>query len=193
MIYLASTSPRRKTLLKKHGIKFRLLVPAYKEGKLPKLTPTQIVKVHAVEKGKSCAKKIKDGIILSADTVVFINGKVIGKPKDMKDARRILSKLQGKWHTVYTGVAIFKMVSNRIIKKAVFVEKTKVRLKTLTPKGIEGYFRQVDPLDKAGAYAIQSPHGGIVADVKGYFSNAVGLPIETVLEKLRVFFVFKKW
>lgn len=187
MIYLASTSPRRNALLKVRGIKFRLLTPAYQEGKLPQRGPAQIVKIHAVEKGKSCAKKIKNGVILAADTIVYLDGQVIGKPKNMKHARLMLEKLQGRWHTVYTGVSIFKIVSGQTVKKTVFVEKTKVRLKTLTPKGIKNYFKKVNPLDKAGAYAIQSPHGGIIEKVKGLFSNAVGLPIEKVVRSLRSF------
>ncbi|MBI3999693.1 MAG: septum formation protein Maf [Candidatus Omnitrophica bacterium] len=187
MIYLASTSPRRKSLLKAHGIQFRLLAPSYREKHLPRLAPARIVKIHAVEKGKSCARKIKNGIILAADTIVYLDGQVIGKPKNMKHARLMLEKLQGRWHTVYTGVAMFKIVSGQMTKKTVFVQKTKVLLKALTPNGIKNYFKKVNPLDKAGAYAIQSPHGGIIEKVKGLFSNAVGLPIETVLKKLRTF------
>ncbi len=187
MIYLASTSPRRKALLKLHGIKFQLLVPTYEEGKLSRLPPEQIVKIHAVEKGKSCVRRIDDGIILSADTIVYIDGEVIGKPKNMNDAERMLGRLQGRWHTVYTAVSIFKIVSGRIKKKKIFVEKTKVLLKALTPRGVKNYFKKVNPIDKAGAYAIQAQHTGIVRDIRGLFSNAVGLPIEIVIKKLPAF------
>ena len=96
-----------------------------------------------------------------------------------------MGKLQGTRHSVYTGVAIFKISSGRVVKKTVFFEKTKVHLKRLTPQGIKNYLKKVNPLDKAGAYSIQSPHGGIVEEVKGLFSNAVGLPIEKLLKKLR--------
>ena len=184
MIYLASTSPRRKTLLKKAGIVFRILKPSYKENQRLKVLPSKIVQVHAVKKAESCVRQIKNGTILAADTVVYFGGKIIGKPKNMNKARFILKKLQGEWHLVYTGVSIFKVAANRIVKKTVFFEKTKVRLRALTPKGIENYFKKVDPLDKAGAYAIQSPHAGIVQEVKGLFSNAVGLPIEKILKWL---------
>ncbi len=184
MIYLASTSPRRRFLLKKAGISFRILKPRYQEDDRLKAPPSEIVRIHAIEKAKSCVDQAKDGILLAADTIVYLDGEVIGKPENMKHARQILLKLQGRWHAVFTGVSIFKIKSGRIAKKTVFVEKTKVRLKTLTPKGIENYFKKINPLDKAGAYAIQSPHGGIVMDVKGHFSNAIGLPVETVLKKL---------
>ncbi len=184
MIYLASTSPRRKSLLKEAGICFRILKPDYDENPNLKGTPSCVVQIHAVKKVESCQKKIKSGTILAADTIVYHQGKIIGKPKDMKDAHFILGKLQGRWHLVYTGVAMFWIVSGRLTKKIVFSEKTKVRLKPLTSKGITNYFKKVNPLDKAGAYAIQSSHGGIVEEVKGLFSNAVGLPIELIFKKL---------
>ena len=185
MIYLASTSPRRRALLKKAGITFRILRPSYKEKDHLKGPPSRIVKIHAVKKAESCKRQVTDGIILAADTIVCLKGEIIGKPKSMKKAREMLGKLQGRWHAVYTGVAIFRMNLGKRVKKTVFVTQTNVRLKALAPKGIENYFKKVNPLDKAGAYAIQSPHGGIVEDVKGLFSNAVGLPIEKVLAKLR--------
>ena len=183
MIYLASTSPRRKMLLRKAGITFHILKPDYEEDDGLKAPPSQVVQIHAVKKAESCMGGVRNGMILAADTIVYHKGEMIGKPKDMKKACLMLGKLQGKWHSVYTGVAILKMVSGRAVKKTVFFEKTKVHLRRLTPKGIEHYFKRVNPLDKAGAYAIQSPRGGIVQEVRGLFSNAVGLPVEKVLRK----------
>lgn len=169
-------------LLKKAGIAFRILRPAYEEGKEHlQRSPSQTVQIYALKKAESCRKRIQEGIILSADTIVYLDGKIIGKPKSRKKAEAMLANLQGRWHCVYTGVAVLKIVSGRVVKKFVFFEKTQVRLKTLTAKGIKNYFKKVNPLDKAGAYAIQSPHGGIVQDVKGSFSNAVGLPMEKLL------------
>ncbi len=182
MIYLASTSPRRKTLLKKAGIVFCILKPSYREDNNLKGPPSKVVQVHAVKKAQSCREQVKDGTLLAADTIVYLEGEMIGKPKDLKKARLMLKKLQGRWHSVYTGVAIFKIASGRIVKKTIFFEKTQVRLVRLTPKGIENYFKKMNPLDKAGAYAIQSHRGGIVQEVRGLFSNAVGLPIEKVLK-----------
>ena len=185
MIYLASTSPRRKMLLKRAGIKFRILRPSYREHDGLETSPSRIVKIHAVKKAESCKRQVKDGTILAADTVVYFRGGIIGKPKNMKKAHLMLGKLQGRWHTVYTGVALFRVASEKRVEKTVFVTTTKVHLAPLTPKGIKNYFKKVNPLDKAGAYAIQSPHGGIIQEIKGSFSNAVGLPIEKVLPKLR--------
>ena len=185
MIYLASTSPRRKSLLKKSGVAFRVLRPGYEEDNRLKGTPSQLVQIHAVRKAESCVGQVRDGTILAADTLVSLRGEIIGKPKNSKEALRILKKLQGTCHSVYTGVAILKVASSRVVKKSIFFEKTRVRLKALTEKQIEGYLKKVNPLDKAGAYSIQSPHGGIVQEMKGLFSNAVGLPVERVLKQIR--------
>jgi septum formation protein len=185
VIYLASTSPRRKTLLRKAKIKFRILKPRYEENNNLKGSPSKIVKIHAVKKAESCIKQVRDGTILSADTIVYFRGEIISKPKNMKKAHLMLQKLQDRWHTVFTGVALFRVISGKRVKKTVFVTTTKVRLRPLTSQGIKNYFKKVNPLDKAGAYAIQSPRGGMVREVKGLFSNAVGLPIEKILPKLR--------
>ena len=185
MIYLASTSPRRRELLKRTGQTFRILRPDYDEDVGLKAEPSQLVQILAVKKAESCMKRVRNGTLLAADTVVCLKGEIIGKPANMKEARLTLGKLQGREHSVYTGVAIFKIGSSRIVKKTVFFEQTKVRLKRLTKGEIKKYFNQVNPLDKAGAYAIQSPHGGIVQRVKGLVSNAAGLPIERILKRLR--------
>src|SRR3989344_9158221 len=109
MIYLASTSPRRKAILKSSGIPFRAVKPDYKEGKSAgNLSPSTVVKKHALAKAMSVAKKIRRGIVIGADTVVYFRGKIIGKPKDLKEASRILGALAGRWHLVYTGVALLK-------------------------------------------------------------------------------------
>jgi septum formation protein len=183
LIYLASTSPRRKALLKRAGIHFRILKPDYEEDRL-KAPPSKIVQIHAVKKAESCVGKVKNGTLLAADTVVSLDGKIFGKPANQREACLVLGRLQGRQHFVYTGVAIFKIIEGKVIQRTVFFEKTGVRLKRLTAKGIKNYFKKVNPLDKAGAYAIQSRQGGIVQAVKGLFSNAVGLPVEKVLKRI---------
>ncbi len=185
MIYLVSTSPRRRQLLKKAGISFQILKPDYEEDHRLKGPPSKIVQIHAAKKAESRAGQIKNGILLGADTLVYWRGEIIGKPKTMKKAAQVLAKLQGKWQTVYTGVALLKIKSGRIAGKTIFFEKTKVRIKPMTSEQIQRYFKKVNPLDKAGAYAIQSSHRGMVEEIKGLVSNAVGLPIETVLKKLK--------
>ena len=185
MIYLASTSPRRRALLKKAGIAFRVLKPGYEEKRGLKARPSQIVQIHAVKKAESCAGRIKNGTLLAADTVVAFGGKIFGKPGNRREARLMLESLQGRRQAVYTGVAIFKIRGGRIVKQSVFFDKTEVRLKTLSRKGIQNYFKKVNPLDKAGAYSLQARRPGLVRKIRGSFSNAVGLPVEKVVQKLR--------
>lgn len=185
MIYLASTSPRRKTLLKKAGIRFRVLKPDYQEGRRLKASPSRIVRIHAAKKAESCAGKIKNGILLAADTVVSLGGKIFGKPENRREARLMLRSLQGRRQFVYTGVAIFKIRKGRVVKRSVFFDKTEVRLKRLSRKGIQNYFKKVNPLDKAGAYSLQARRPGLVQALKGSFSNAVGLPLEKVLKRIK--------
>jgi septum formation protein len=185
MIYLASTSPRRKKLLKNAQVIFKVIHPPYKEEKHLNKRPSNLVQMHAIKKAESCLSKIQDGVIIGADTIVYFDRTLISKPENMQEAHYILGRLQGEWHWVYTGVAILKVVSNRMIKQTVFFEKTRVRLQALSSKAIKAYFKKIDPLDKAGAYAIQSSHGSIVQEVRGSFSNAVGLPIKRSLKLLR--------
>lgn len=178
MIYLASTSPRRKKLLREAGIRFRVLQPEYHEKNIPRLGPAALVKRHAWEKGRSAMPLVKNGILLSADTVVYFKGRMIGKPKNMSDAVSILWALQGRQHTVYTGVALFKLSAGKVTKSKAFAVKTGVFIKKMSRADIRSYFKKISPLDKAGAYAIQSDRSSIVLKIKGSFSNAVGLPME---------------
>ena len=180
MIYLASTSPRRKKLLKEAGIRFRALTPRYAEEKALSSPPEKIVKTHALGKALSVAHRVKDGTILSADTLVCCRGQVLGKPKNLREAARILQGLAGRWHTVYTGVAILRVKKRTVRKKRVFLRKTRIRIRPMSRAAILAYFKKVNPLDKAGAYAIQSPRARIVTGMRGSLTNAVGLPMESL-------------
>ncbi len=178
MIYLASTSPRRKKILRDLGVRFKILKPTYFEKNIPGAGPAKLVRAHALGKALSASRLISEGKILSADTVVYFKKKIIGKPKNIKNAFQMLLALQGKWHEVYTGVVLLETTAGKIKRRVVMVEKTKVRLRSLGRKEISLYFKKINPLDKAGAYAIQVKKGRIVEEVKGSFSNAVGLPVE---------------
>ena len=187
MIYLASTSPRRKKILRELGIPFRILKSSYREANASFSSPSECVRRHALGKGRSAAKRIQNGTVLAADTIVYFENRIIGKPKDRKHAQKILSRLQGRWHTVYTGVACVKVMAGKIKREKFFCEKTRVRLRKMDKTAILAYFRKVNPLDKAGAYAIQSQHAGIVEGIRGSFSNAVGLPVESLKKCLKNF------
>ncbi len=184
MIYLASTSPRRRKILKEQGVVFTTVAPDYEEKNWPKASPAFLVKRHALAKAMSCLSKIKEGMIIGVDTLVYCEKKVIGKPNHYRDAFKILSHLQGRWHTVYTAVALLNVENRRIQKKKIFMEKTKVRLKKLNSKAIANYLKKINFSDKAGAYAIQSKLI-IVQEIRGSFSNVIGLPAERLQKELR--------
>lgn len=181
MITLASSSPRRKQILKAHGIPFRVISPSYVEKNILKKRPAQLVRMHAVGKAMSVVEKVSSGTILSADSIVYCGGRIIGKPRSLKEAGHFLRLLQGRWQTVYTGVAILRVEDGKIRKKIVFVEKTRIFLEKMDPKQIKTYFRKVNPLDKAGGYALQAGKFSGTKRIHGSYFNAVGLPIERIL------------
>lgn len=181
MITLASNSPRRRQILKEHGIRFRVVRPEYHEKSDSGKGPSRLVREHALGKAMSVAQKIPSGTVLSADSIVYCGGRIIGKPRDLKEAARFLDLLQGRWQTVYTGVAILKMEAGKIHKKIIFVEKTRIFLEKMKPEEIKAYFRKVNPLDKAGGYALQAGKFSGTKRIRGSYFNAVGLPIERIL------------
>ena len=177
MLYLASASPRRAKLLREAGISFKRLKSSYHETGIFGDPPVVLVKKHAQGKAMAGARMIENGKLLAADTLVYFQGKILGKPRSRKDAVKTLTLLQGHWHTVVTGVAFFEVKHGEIVRRRLFSERTRVLLKKMSGSEIRNYFRSVNPMDKAGSYAIQS-RKSIVKAIKGSFSNAVGLPME---------------
>lgn len=178
-IILASVSPRRKELLKKIGIKFKVVESDFKEFTDPNLKPQELVKKLSLEKAKAVFKNHKDSIIIAADTIVVIRNEIIGKPKDKKDAKRMLNKLSGKMHYVYTG---FTIIDSKPITKSV---KSKVYFRNLSSKEIDDYVAHEKPFDKAGAYAVQEKAGIFIKKIEGDFFNVVGLPIYALARELK--------
>ena len=174
-IYLASRSPRRKKLLQQLNLSFKTFTVECEENIEKGETPLNAVKRLAKKKLSIARTKIKNGIIITADTVVAVNGKIIGKPVDGKDAERILRQLSGKTHTVYTGFSIFNSRNNKSITG---YEKTLVTFRRLEQKEIRKYIETGSPMDKAGAYGIQDDYGAVfVEKINGCYNNVVGLPL----------------
>lgn len=182
LIFLASKSPRRRLLLKRLGLSFRIVSSTARESILKKRSPSQNAIRNAVEKVRRARVKGKSGYVLGADTFIYLHGEIIGKPKNLKDAGRILKKLSGKAHYVYTGLAIRNLQSGKT--RASFA-RSKVRFKRLTQKEILDYVQKWRPLDKAGAYAIQEDGRKLIRSVQGSRSNVVGLPVELLMKELR--------
>ena len=183
-IILASKSPRRKELLKKLGIKFKIDPSEYKEDMNLKLKPQGLAKRLSCEKAKAVAKKYKNAIIIAADTFIVFKGKLLGKPHTETEAKKMLKKLSGKSHSVITGFTIIDTRKKKIISKSV---ETKVYFKKLTQSEIDNYVKSKEPLDKAGAYAIQGLGAFLVEKIEGDYFNVIGLPLKTLAESLRNF------
>lgn len=183
-LLLASTSPRRSMLLGELGVPFRV-VPGNAEEVSPEhLTPAEMCQVNAHRKAMVIARQHPDDVVLGADTLVFLGTRVYGKPASMEDARRMIGELQGRTHHVITGVCLAHVAANRI---EVFSEITSVTFRALTEAEIDAYLALIQPLDKAGAYAIQDHGDRIVETIQGSHSNVVGLPLEALGRRLPAF------
>lgn len=173
-VILASNSPRRKELLSLMGIAYTPFVSNADETMLG--TPSERVCGISQRKALAVADAYKDAIILAADTLVYDRA-VLGKPKDEEDAFAMLSALSGHWHDVYTGVSIYTPRNGRMDTQA---EKTRVHFYPMSDEEIRAYIATGEPMDKAGAYAVQGMGGMYIDRLEGSFSNVVGLPMHLV-------------
>jgi len=182
-LILASNSPRRAEILNLAKVPFMISSPRNSEEILDSEKPEVLVQKNSMKKAESISSEIKSGIILGADTVVVLDQEILGKPKNEKEAFTMLKKLNGKWHQVYTGVALLNKVNSKRISG---FEVTRVKFNELTEKEINEYVATGDSLDKAGAYGIQeSASGGLVEKIEGNFDNVMGLPLKKVHELLK--------
>lgn len=172
-LILASGSPRRKQLLEMLGLAFEVR-PAKGEEFLPDgIGPEEAVKRLSFQKASGAAKDCAPGdVVIGADTIVWYDGRILGKPKDEQDAARMLSALSGNVHTVYTGVTVIK--DDTVLSAA---EETKVRFRRLSGPEIDAYIKTGEPMDKAGAYGAQGYASLFVEGIEGDFFNVMGLPI----------------
>jgi septum formation protein len=178
-LVLASGSPRRSHLLREAGARFRIVVPEVDETPRTGETPLVLARRLALEKATSVHARRARSWCLGADTIVVLDGRVFGKPRDRAEARRMLRTLSGRTHVVYTAVALIGpgFARSRI-------EASRVRFHRLSEARIRDYVRVGESLDKAGAYALQAD-GGLVARVTGDRTNVIGLPMKVVRELLR--------
>ena len=181
-IILASGSDRRKDILKKFGIKFKVIKSNYRENLKAALDPHKLALKMSLGKAKKVYKNNKEDIIIAADTLVVCENQILAKPKSKKHAKEMLSLLSGKMHRVITGFAIIDSTSGKTINNS---EETKVFMRKITPEEMEWYVNTKEPYDKAGGYAIQGKAGIFVEKVEGDFFNAVGLPIYTIIKELK--------
>jgi septum formation protein len=183
-IILASASPRRKELLAKIGLKFEVEPSDYEEEIHSELEPHELVRQISIKKAESVAVRHKDAIIIAADTIGVIGNKVLGKPHTENEACKMLKEISGKPHSVITGFTVLNAATNKIISRTV---NTKVYIKKLTEQEIDAYVKTGEPLDKAGAYAIQGLGAMIVEKIEGDYYNVMGLPLNALTEALKEF------
>ena len=181
---LASGSPRRRQLLKKAGDEFEIVTPPDDEVSHLCLTIRELTIWNATRKALRIARSLPDAVVLAADTLVTIDGCVLGKPVDIEDAVRILRRLSGRTHEVWTAVFIRHA---RRGKSHSFHEISHVHFRELSERAIREYLAKVNPLDKAGAYAAQGHGREIIERIDGSYSNVVGLPMEETARALRAF------
>lgn len=181
-IILASASPRRTKLLSEIGVEFVVMPGNTNESQPEHLTPIEACLLNAYHKARAVAKKEPDAVVIGADTEVCLGGHVFGKPRNRMEAERMLLELEGKEHQVITGVCLLHL---RKHKQRLFAEQTMVKFRSLGADEIAAYLDKINPLDKAGAYAIQEHGDMIVEEVRGSFSNVIGLPVERLQQELR--------
>jgi septum formation protein len=179
-LILASASPRRRDLLLTAGIHV-FMEPADIEELLVHDSPRSLVQENADLKAMAVARRFPGEIVLGADTIVVIDGDILGKPRDHNHAASMLGRLSGRTHEVLTGVCILRGGGN---ERCRFVESTYVRFRNLGEETINSYLKEINPLDKAGSYAAQEDRGRLIESIEGSMDNVIGLPVQRVLEAL---------
>jgi len=187
-IILASKSPRRAVLLQQMGIPFEVISVEISEESCILLDPVQLVVALSKLKAEAVVHDIVEGLIIAADTIVYINREILGKPKDNHEAREMLQKLSGKTHEVFTGFTLLQVRGKQLSD----VERTTVTFRTLESWEIDDYVESGGPLDKAGGYGIQDRSGLFVDRIEGCFYNVVGFPLTKFYEGLKQLWTIDK-
>jgi septum formation protein len=180
-LILASASPRRVELLRQLDLEFQTMASDAPEIVHDQLTAWETAQINAYRKARVIAKRFPDSLVLAADTVVHLEPNLFGKPASLEEAYQMLEQLQGRTHEVVTGICLLRLRPHR---QRIFSETTEVTFQPLDAVKIRRYLTKVNPLDKAGAYAIQEQGDLIIERISGSYTNVVGLPVERVREEL---------
>ena len=186
-IILASASPRRKELLAKAGISFTV-IPAAGEEKRTSEDPGEAVQQLARDKAEWVARSLAEceegTLVIGSDTIVVFENRILGKPKDRRDAAETLEKLQGNTHQVYTGVTVLERKAGKWVEHT-FFESTDVTFYPVSREEIQDYIATGEPMDKAGAYGIQGAFGVYICGIEGDYNTIVGLPLARVYQEMK--------
>ena len=183
-IVLASASPRRRELLEQIGLRFEVDPTDYDEGKAPASKSHEMAMELSLGKARAATRKNREAIIIAADTLVVLDGRVFGKPHANAQAREMLRALNGRTHSVVTGFTILDTENGKVVSRSV---ETMVHIRKMTLKEIDAYVKTKEPLGKAGGYAIQGMGAVLVEGIEGDYSNVVGLPLNALAECLQEF------
>lgn len=186
-IILASASPQRAEILSITGLKFDTAVSDYKEDLNLPLSPRALARFLSRKKAEAVAHKYRNAIIITADTFIVLNKRLLGKPHTYKESEKMLRMLNGKAHSVITGFTIMDTGSGKVLSRSA---ETRVYFKKLNAGEIKAYVKTGEPLDKAGAYAIQGLGAVFIEKIDGDFFNVVGLPLCALTESLRKFGIY---
>jgi len=178
-LILASSSPRRKEILLAVNWPFEAIAANIDESRRDSEDALPYVKRLAETKARAVAARFSSGLVLGADTVVVAENEILGQPREPNEARRMLKLLSGKWHEVLTGVCLMRAQNGQAV---IDHEITRVRFASLSDSEIDWYVATGEPLDKAGAYAIQGRAGLFIEEIEGDYFNIVGLPIRLIYE-----------
>jgi septum formation protein len=181
MLILASASPRRTELLRQLGHNFKVIPSDATEIHHDQLTAREACQINAYRKARTVAKKYPDALVLGADTLVCLETELLGKPSSLEAAYEMLEQLQGRTHQVVTAVCLLHLREHR---QRTFVDHTDVTFRPLDAVKIRRYLTAVNPLDKAGGYAIQEKGDQLVENISGSYTNVVGLPVEKLRSEL---------
>lgn len=181
-LILASASPRRQSLLKQIGFTFEVIPSNVEENEIIAHDPLANIQAIALRKARDVAARVTNGLVIGADTQILVDGEVMGKPTDERDAARMLSKLSARTHRAITGVAL---VDAETGFEETWAETTLVSFRKLSKDEISTYISTGEPMDKAGAYGIQGRAAAFVEKIEGCYFNIVGLPLVKLSQKIR--------
>ena len=183
-LILASTSPRRKEIFAKLKLPFEIQESNYEEDMTLEMSPNELVEYLSAGKARAVARKNQNAIVVAADTIVVFNEHRLGKPKSPEHAKEMLEMLSGKENQILTGVTTIDTDSGKTFS---FHQAMKVFMEKLSPEIIDAYIKTGEPLDKAGAYALQDLGALLIEKIEGDFFNAMGIPLKRTVEELRAF------
>lgn len=183
-LVLASNSPRRQDLLQMLGLDFTVIPSKIEEKDFAALPPEEMVKELSKAKAEGVGTLVENALVIGSDTIVMLEGEILGKPRNPEEAILMLKNLRNKDHTVLTGLALYETNSGRIL---VDYDRTEVSMGPISDDDIRNYIRTGEPLDKAGGYGIQGIGGAFVESIRGSYYTVVGLPIHLLVKMLKEF------